>query len=87
MPQVSHAKLTTGDKNITMCVGLGRLAGYKPCRTFLTWGNVAGFGSLLGRCRKTYALRGKNFARGAFLVVFPLAYRRISLSIGIFLPR
>ena len=87
MPQVSYAKLTTNDKNITMCVGLGRPAGYKASRTFLTWGNVADFGPLLGRCRKTYALRTINFARRAFLVVFPLARRRISLSIGIFLPR
>ena len=52
------------DKTSTKCVGFGRQAEYKPWHTFLTWGNVANFSPLLGRCRKTYALRTKNFAAG-----------------------
>lgn len=53
------------NKTSAKCVGFERLAGYKPFRTFLTWGNVTGFSPLLGRSGKTYALRTINFATGA----------------------
>ena len=65
------------DKTSTKCVGFGRQAEYKPWHTFLTWGNVANFSPLLGRCRKTYALRTKNFATGPRKV---RQRRRTSLS-------
>ena len=65
------------DKTSTKCVGFGRQAEYKPWHTFLTWGNVADFSPLLGRCRKTYALRAINFATGPRKV---RQRRRTSLS-------
>ena len=58
------SKVAARDKITAKCVGLGRVAGYKPFHTFLTWGNIAGLGPLLDQHRETYSLRAKNFATG-----------------------